>query len=137
MDTSLPHRAAGVTCGKFAFWVATLGLSALFAACAPDAVRSVDATGFNGFIRKITAVCQPMLIGDKDVGEMLRLEGANSNDGGYDFFLDITSKLYYNRISPAAYRENLTGFFGAGTTNDASFACILNNLPAQRPNAPY
>jgi hypothetical protein len=116
--------------------VLVLALGALLAGCAPDAVRSVDATGYNAFIRKIGAVCRPLLIGDKDVGEMIRLENGG-NDNGYDYFLDVTSKLYYNRMSPAAYRENLTGFFGAGTPNDASFACILNNLPAQRPNAPY
>ena len=67
---------------------------------------------------------------------MIRLQNAG-NDDGYDYFLDVSSKLYYNRISPTAYREDLTGFFGAGTSNEASFACILNNLPAQRPNAPY
>jgi hypothetical protein len=117
--------------------VSTLVLGVLLAGCAPDSVRSVDATGFNGFIRKIAAVCHPLQIGDKDIGEMLRLEGGSSNDGGYDNFLDATSKLYYNRISPTVYRQSLTGFFGAGTSNDASFACILNNLPAQRPNAPY
>lgn len=117
--------------------VSTLVLGVLLAGCAPDSVRSVDATGFNGFIRKIAAVCHPLQIGDKDIGEMLRLEGGSSNDGGYDNFLDATSKLYYNRISPTVYRQSLTGFFGAGTSNEASFACILNNLPAQRPNAPY
>jgi len=136
MDTRLPHHANKVPCRKFVSFISLLVLAALIAGCAPDAVRSIDATGYNGFLRKITAVCQPMLIGDRDVGEMLRLEGGGSNDGGYDFFLDITSKLYYNRISPAAYRENLTGFFGAGTSNNAAFTCILNNLPAQRPNAP-
>src|SRR5271167_307282 len=136
MDTRLSQRAAKMPYRKFASSISALALGILIAGCAPDAVRSVDATGYNGFIRKIAAVCQPLLIGDKDVGEMLRLEGGNSNDGGYDFFLDITSKLYYNRISPAAYRENLTGFFGAGTSNNAAFTCILNNLPAQRPNAP-
>ena len=113
-----------------------LALATLLGGCAPDAVRSVEATGFNGFIRKITTVCQPMQIGDKDVGEMLRLENAG-NDNGYDTFIDATSKLYYNRISPLTYRQTLTGFFGPGTPNDAAFDCILGNLPAQRPNAPY
>jgi hypothetical protein len=128
-------RAHPVHGSAVALSALALALGALLAGCAPDAVRSVDATGYNAFIRKIGTVCRPLLIGDKDVGEMIRLENAG-NDNGYDFFLDVTSKLYYNRISPAAYRENLTGFFGPGTPNEASFACILNNLPAQRPNAP-
>lgn len=136
MHFRLSHLPVMAQCRKCAS-VSTLVLGALLAGCAPDAVRSVDATGFNGFIRKIATVCHPLQIGDKDIGEMLRLEGGNSNDGGYDNFLDATSKLYYKRISPADYRQSLTGFFGAGTTDDASFACILNNLPAQRPNAPY
>ena len=135
MHFPLSHLRAMAQYRKCAF-VSILALGALLAGCAPDAVRSVDATGFNGFIRKIATVCRPLQIGDKDIGEMLRLEGGNSNDGGYDNFLDATSKHYYNRISPADYRQSLTGFFGAGTSNEASFACILNNLPAQRPNAP-
>jgi hypothetical protein len=137
MDIRLSNLPATALWRKFTSSVALLALGALLAGCAPDSVKSVDATGFNGFIRQIRNGCQPLLIGNKDVGEMLRLEGANSNDGGYDLFLDATSRLYYNRISPVEYRQTLTGFFGAGTTNDASFACILNNLPAQRPNAPY
>ena len=136
MHFPLSHLPAVAQYRKYAS-VSTLALGVLLAGCAPDSVRSVDATGFNGFIRKIAAVCHPLQIGDKDIGEMLRLEGGSSNDGGYDNFLDATSKLYYNRISPTVYRQSLTGFFGAGTSNDASFACILNNLPAQRPNAPY
>jgi len=136
VENRLSQLRAMVQYRKFAT-ASLLTLGALLCGCAPDAVRSVDATGFNGYIRQIRTVCHPLQIGDKDIGEMLRLEGGNSNDGGYDNFLDATSRLYYNRISPAIYRESLTGFFGAGTSNDASFACILNNLPAQRPNAPY
>ena len=111
-------------------------LATVLAGCAPDAVRSVEATGYNAFLRKIGTACRPLVIGDRDISEMIRLQNAG-NDDGYDYFLDVSSKLYYNRISPAAFREDLTGFFGAGTSNEASFACILNNLPAQRPNAPY
>jgi hypothetical protein len=136
MHAQLSPRDAVASCSAAALSVLALTLGALLAGCAPDAVRSVDATGYNGFIRKIGTVCRPLQIGDKDVSEMIRLENGG-NDNGYDYFLDVTSKLYYNRISPAAYRENLTAFFGPGTPNEASFACILNNLPAQRPNAPY
>jgi hypothetical protein len=136
MQARLSPRDPVAPCGAVALAVLALALGALLAGCAPDAVRSVDATGYNGFIRKIGTACQPLQIGNKNVSEMIRLENAG-NDDGYNYFLDVTSKLYYNRISPAAYRENLTGFFGAGTSNEASFACILNNLPAQRPNAPY
>ncbi len=134
MKTTLSNLTAA-PCNRLASCALVLAWTALLAACAPDTVRSVDATGFNGFIRTIRTVCQPLVIGDKDVGEMLRREGAG-NDNGYDYFLDVSSKLYYNRMSFAAYRENLTGFFGTGTRNDAGFACIEKNLPAQRPNEP-
>src|SRR5271169_6666709 len=110
MHPEMPRRAVGVS-------VLVLALGMLLAGCAPDAVRSVDATGYNAFIRTIGTACRPLLSGDKDVGEMIRLENGG-NDNGYDYFLDVTSKLYYNRISPAAYRQDLTGFFGAGTPND-------------------
>jgi hypothetical protein len=136
MHTDLSPRPPTAPCSAIALSILALALGALLAGCAPDAVRSVDATGYNGFIRTIGTACRPLQIGDRDVSEMIRLQNGG-NDNGYDYFLDVTSKLYYNRISPAAYRENLTGFFGAGTSNEASFACILNNLPAQRPNAPY
>jgi hypothetical protein len=61
------------------------------------------------------------------------------NDMGnndYNYFLDVTSKLYYNRMSPASYRQALEGFFGAGTPNNRSFDCIFRTLPPDRPNAP-
>jgi len=138
MNNLRSHRTSLGPGHRLASCAMQLAAIALLAACAPDAaVSRADDTGFNGFVRTLGAVCKPLLIGDRDVGEMLRLEGVGGNQDGYDYFLDISSKLYYNRISFAAYRENLTGFFGAGTANDASFACIQRNLPAQRPSSPY
>lgn len=135
MDTRFSYISA-TPYRKVAASALLFALGTLLSGCAPDAVRSVNATGFNGFIQKIGSVCRPLRIGDKDVGEMIRLENAGSGDG-YDTFIDATSKLYYNRISTVTYRQTLTGFFGPGTANDAAFDCILSNLPAQRPNAPY
>src|SRR5450432_3013635 len=134
MRSILMQRSGAALRKKLALSASLLAVGAVLAGCAPDAVRSVDATGFNGFLRQIGTVCRPLQIGDQDIGEMLRQGGAGTDS--YNYFLDVTSKLYYNRISPAAYRQSLTGFFGSGTANGASFDCILNNLPAQRPNAP-
>ena len=103
------------------------------AGCAPDSIR-YNASGFDAYVKKLGAVCQPLQIGDKDVGEMIRLGAASTT---YDYFLDATSRFYYNRLTSSAYRESLVSFFGAGATNDRSFDCIVNNLPAARPNAPY
>ena len=106
----------------------------LLAACAPDSIRSVEATGFNGYMQKLGQVCQPMLIGDADVGEWIRRnEMGNDN---YTYFFDVTSKLYYNRLTPDGYRQAVVGFFGPGSSNDRAFDCIFRNLPADRPSAP-
>jgi hypothetical protein len=109
--------------------------SATFAAgCAPDSVRSVQATGFNAYLKQLPTSCRPLQIGNQDLGEQIMMNDMTNND--YSYFLDVTSKLYYNRMSPASYRQALVGFFGAGTPNDKSFDCIFRTLPPDRPNAP-
>jgi hypothetical protein len=104
------------------------------AACAPDAVRSIDATGFNAYMKKLGDACRPLLIGDADVSEWIR-QDAMGNDN-YTYFVDVTSKLYYNRLTPQGYRQAVVGFFGPGSSDDRSFECIFHNLPPNRPNAP-
>jgi len=103
-------------------------------ACAPDAYRSSQATGFNAYIQKLGQVCHPLQIGDQDITRYI-LEQA-TGEQNYIYFIDNTSRLYYNRLTPQSYRQALVGFFGAGTYNDQSFNCIFLNLPPDRPNAP-
>jgi len=117
------HRLAATTLTAVA--MATAG-------CAPDAIK-YNASSFDAYVKKLGQVCQPLQIGDKDIGEMIRLGTAGTP---YDYFLDATSKLYYNRITPAAYRQSVVSFFGPGTSNDRAFDCIIKNLPAVRPSAP-
>jgi hypothetical protein len=107
---------------------------ALLAGCAPDSVRSAQATGFNAYLRQVGANCPTLLIGSDDVGIWLRVGGDGTND--YEYFLNVTSQLYYNRISPTEYRNSLNSFLGPGRSNETAFACIIGNLPADRPNAP-
>ncbi len=111
-----------------------MAVAFLVAGCAPDAYRSAQATGFNAYIQKLGQVCRPLQIGDQDLSRKI-LE-APTGDDNYIYFIDNTSRLYYNQLSQASYRQALVGFFGAGTYNDVSFNCIYNNLPADRPNAP-
>ena len=85
-------------------------------------------------LRQVGADCPSLVIGSEDVGVWLRVGGDGTND--YEYFLNVTSQLYYNRISPTEYRNSLTGFFGPGRSNEVAFDCILGNLPAERPNAP-
>lgn len=114
---------------------AMLLASATFAVgCAPDSIRSAQATGFNGYIKQLPTSCKRLQIGNQDLTEQIMMNDMGNND--YNYFLDVTSKLYYNRMSPASYRQALVGFFGAGSYNDASFDCIFRTLPPDRPNAP-
>lgn len=110
-----------------------LALCAAVAACAPDAMNNRQATGYNAYLNTLATRCDPLMIGIYNVGEWLTNQG--SNDPNYSYFLDMTSRLYYGTVSPTAYRDGITGFFGSSTTNEASFACIFRNLP-QRLSAP-
>ena len=114
-----------------------LALTLLVAAsaCAPDSVTNVQATGYNAYLNTIAANCNPLMLGEANVSEWIQQGGANNNN--YSYFLDMTSRLYNGNISPAAYRDGITGFLGPSTRNEASFACIFRNLPArQQLNAP-
>jgi hypothetical protein len=113
--------------------LAVLG-TMLATGCAPDSVRSVQATGFNAYIKQLPTSCKPLLIGSEDLGQQIIMSDMGNND--YNYFLDVTSKLYYNRMSQQSYRQAVVGFFGAGTYNEASFNCIFRTLPPDRPNAP-
>jgi hypothetical protein len=115
-------------------WVVIAVILPVMTACAPDTVRSVQATGFNAYMKKLGDACRPLQIGDADIGEWIRTD-AMGNDN-YAYFVDVTSKLYYNRLSPAGYRQAVVGFFGSGNSNDRAFDCIFRNLPPDRPNAP-
>ena len=115
--------------------VALAVLGAMLATgCAPDSVRSVQATGFNAYIKQLPTSCKPLQIGSQDLSDQIAMNDMGSND--YNYFLDVTSKLYYNRMSQESYRQALVGFFGAGSYDNASFNCIFRTLPPDRPSAP-
>ena len=109
-------------------------IGALVAGCAPDAVRSSQATGFNAYLKQLPTSCRRLQIGSQDLTEQISMN--DMGDNNYNYFVDQTSRLYYNRISEAMYRQSLVGFFGAGTGNDAAFDCIFRTLPPNRPNSP-
>ena len=108
-------------------------LLAAVAGCAPDAVTNKQATGFNAFIDQIAVACKPLMIGKYDMTYRLTTKGVYGDN--FDYFFDLTSKLYYQRTSPADYRSGINGFFGGGSTTDRSISCIIANLPADRPTA--
>ena len=130
----MKNDGAGKSQRRLARIAVAAALAATMAGCAPDAVRSVEATGFNGYMKKLSQVCQPLLIGSADVGEWIRMTDMGVDN--YAYFVDVTSKLYYNRLTQAGYRQAVVGFFGPGSSNERSFDCIFRNLPPDRPNAP-
>ena len=99
---------------------AALGL----AACAPDAWNNQGATGFDGFVDRISRACSPLQYG------MYQFASPNAADTGgssYDIWLDLTSRLYYGQIGPGGYAESLQSTFGDG--NQATIDCTLRYLP--------
>ena len=95
---------------------------------------NMQATGFNGYLDTIKSACNPLMLGSANVGEWLRQMAPS--DPNYSYWLDMTSRLYYGRISPDSYRAGITGFMGVGSSDDSSYACMFRNLPADRPGAP-
>ena len=71
-------------------------------ACAPDAYTNVKATGFNGFFKTIQVQCSPLLLGGQEMSWALQ---AGAGDNNYSYFLDQTSRLYYQKIGPSRLRR--------------------------------
>jgi hypothetical protein len=114
--------------------VAVVGAVTFVAGCAPDSVNSRGATGFNAYLSSLKT-CKPLEIGSTDLSVLIDYNNSMMNQN-YQYFVDQTSMLYYNRLRPDQYRQALTAFLGAGWQNDASFNCIFSKLPADRPDAP-
>jgi hypothetical protein len=95
--------------------------------CAPDAFNNRAATGFNGYLNTIGRDCAPLLLGGQEMSEALQL---GAGDNNYNFWLDATSKLYYQTLGPGNYRETITAFFGAGY--DRAINCTISKLPGAR-----
>ena len=110
-----------------------IAASAALAGCAPDAITNREATGFNGYLGQIAALCKPLMIGEYDMTYQIQRQGIY--DTNYNYFLDATSELYYQRSTPADYRSAINGFFGGGATTDRGIDCILAHLPPDRPKA--
>ena len=88
--------------------------------------------------QKIAGDCKPLIIGDDNIGEAIVFNGLGANPEHYNTFITKTQALYQGGISGEIYRNSLTTFVGAGTSNDRSFNCIIAHLPAgvAQPAAP-
>ena len=101
--------------------------------CAPDTVSNRYATGFNAYLGQIANACKPLMLGSYDMTYRIQRQGLYDDD--YNYFLDVTSRLYYQNMTAADYRSSINGFFGAGATTDRGIDCIIAKLPADRPTA--
>jgi len=108
-----------------------------FSACAPDAFQSYKATGFNAYLDTVGNQCQPLWIGGQSLPQ-IDSQYAGSWQSGFSSFLDMTSRLYYNRMSPADYRGAVQSLAltSTDTRTNNSIDCIIAKLPANRPSAP-
>lgn len=111
--------------------VAGLVVAAAVAGCAPDAVSNRYATGFNAYLDQIAVACKPLMLGRYDMSYKMLQKDMYDDDLNY--FMDLTSRLYYQTVSPDSYRSGINGFFGGGATTDRGISCIIANLPADRP----
>ncbi|HXX84961.1 MAG TPA: hypothetical protein VEN29_13385 [Casimicrobiaceae bacterium] len=112
----------------------SVGIATVAAACAPEAIRSNQATGFNGYFRQLPTACRPLIIGGQNVGDDIQMN--NTGAPNYAYFTQVTAKLYYHQLSPPEYRQAVVGFLGAGADSERSIDCIIRTLPADRPTAP-
>lgn len=105
------------------------------AACAPDQFSNYRATGFDGFLDQAATQCAPL-----QVGPMVITPTYDPPDyaaAQYGVWLDQTSNLYYKRISPATYLDNIANLF-PGERSTKAAQCLVGMLPPpeQRPSAP-
>jgi hypothetical protein len=113
-----------------------IGLAALaVAGCAPDQFSNYRATGLNGFIDMASQQCAPLQVGPMVITPYF--DPPNYVVTQYGTWLDLTSNLYYKRITPEAYTANMDNLFpGEGTAK--ATRCLVSKLPPpeQRPSAP-
>lgn len=122
------------SCWRLARPALAIGIAVASAACAPDAIRSNQATGFNGYFRQLPSACQPLIIGSQNVGDDIQMN--NTGAANYPYFIDVTSRLYYRQLTPEGYRQAVIGFYGAGKEGERSIDCIIRTLPPDRPTGP-
>lgn len=123
--------------GTFRTWLASgLAMTSL-AGCAPDAWQNYKATGFNDYLNVVQAECQPLWIGSMYL-QTFDLSAAGGQGGAFDSLLDSTSRMYYNRITPATFRESVQTLVMTSTDarTNRSIDCMIAKLPPDRPRNP-
>ena len=104
--------------------VSAFTLVLLLAGCggalvAPDAL--VEDPGAEAFLDQVAKDC-----GDKSIGNSPLNYLINESDDAY--FIDVTTKLYFGRITPEQYRDDINGLYPIGA-NEGALRCIIALLP--------
>jgi len=102
--------------------------SALLVACAPDAWKSSNP--FDEFIDQVQKQCYYAPLSSTTVGNLLEPSGSDNAS----YFLDVTSRLYFGKISPAAWTDMVTSQLQANAT-DRGVQCLLNVYEKEKPKA--
>jgi len=115
-----------------------VGLVVLSAsACAPDAWQNTRATGFNAYLNTVETQCQPLWIGSMQL-QQFDASDAGDQQSEFSSLLDMTSRLYYNRMTPADFREAVQSLVltSSDSRTNQSIDCMIRQLPADRPRSP-
>lgn len=116
--------------------LASLTLVASIAACAPDAWRNVEATGFNDYLDTVQRQCQPLWFGAMNL-PTFDMSSAGPYQSQFSSLLDSASRLYYNRITPADFRAAVQAqSLSSDARTTRSIDCMVAQLPADRPRSP-
>ncbi len=91
-------------------------------------MRNYQAGGFNGYLDTLKTACPNMQIGPNEIGLWLEYGSDNRN---YNYWLDMTSRLYYRRVSAAEYRTAVQAQLGGASSDGDAINCTVRNLPPQ------
>lgn len=83
--------------------------------------RLVENTGAEAFLDRIAQNCGTLSIGDQQLKYLLDV---NSDD---TYFVDVSSKLYFGRVSRDQYASDINAFYPTGANRDA-LTCISAQL---------
>jgi hypothetical protein len=116
------HRAADRAGGG----VLVTGLMLTLAGCgangfAPDAL--VENPGAEAFLDRIQQNCAKLSVGNQQLDWLL------SNNSHDTFFVDLTSKFWFDQINSGQYTDNINAFYPTGT-NQAALDCIFKQRKA-------
>lgn len=116
MRTPLPRTIARLlAAGAVVVTVAGCGQNLI----APDSV--VEGAGAEAFLDRIDKQCGQLHLGVRTINYVLNFSDEDA------YFIDITSKLYYGKISRSAYADDINGNYVTGG-NQPAIDCILSQL---------